>query len=198
MNTRLDKKLELYPCMMDTDSVVLSIRNFKTQWSGYDHFAYYFNQNVYPLFDTSGATEARYQMPETHDALGYMTNETDGEEITEFVATGPKCYSFKTAKYESTKGKGISKKLQTSLLNFNLYQSVVNGEIFEPDGTFKREKYQTTFNDFKSAKFGVTTMSVRKQFVTLVDMKAHYGTNSTEYAIFGSEKHLKAIEEERC
>ena len=194
---KMGNGLEIHPCMMDTDSVVLSIKNFKNHWKNYDHFAYEFNQNVYPLFDTSGAEDPQYQMPETHDALGYMTNETDGEEIIDFIATGPKCYSFKTADSEKVKGKGISLKLQKSLLNFNLYKSVVDGSIFEPNGTFNDKKYTTKFNDFRSARFGISTVATEKKFVTLVDMKAYYGTNSTEYAIFGSEKHLKAVSEER-
>ena len=195
--------VEIHPCMMDTDSCVLSIKNFKQIWESYDHFAYDFNNGVYKLFDTC-CSEEKYQMPETHDALGYMTNETDGVEIVDFVAVASKCYSYKTIKkveeevkeVSTCKGKGVSKDLQGECLNFDLYKSVVNGSIFEPDGSFNRKKYSVTFNDFKSAKFGVNTVPVTKQFVTLVDMKSYYGENSSEYCIFGSEKHRLAKEAE--
>jgi hypothetical protein len=88
------------------------------------------------------------------------------------------------------KGKGIAKAVQKDYLNFDLYQSVVDGTIFED---FSREKYSVTQNEFKTDKFTIETRATTKQYVTLVDLKSYYGTNSSEYAIFGSEKHKSLL-----
>jgi hypothetical protein len=184
--------MELHPCFYDTDSCCISIKNFKKHYKSIDEFTYKFNKEEYVLFDTSDNIP-EYQMPETHSILGCMTNETKNKEITHFAGVASKCYSYKTADDSCTKGKGISRALQKDYLNFALYQSVVDGSIFDD---FSRDKFSVKFNEFKADKFNIETRSMTKQYITLVDLKSYYGTNSGEYAIFGSEKHFQLLEED--
>lgn len=190
------RHLELVPLMTDTDSFYYGVRNFKRWWGSYAEFITEYNKECYQVFDTSCCPE-EYQDPSTHDTLGMLTNE--GFEASggvtdffdDFVACAAKCYSYKISKKESSKGKGISKALAKELFSFELYASVVNGSIFE--GGYKAEDYTAHFNDFKTAKFGVTTVPMSKSFVTLVDLKSYAATNGEECLIFGSEKHLQAL-----
>ena len=187
------KGLEVHPLFYDTDSVYISIKGFRKEFNSIADFCFRFNNEVYKLFDTSGFSK-EMQHPETHNALGYMTLEADGNEITDFAGVAAKCYSYTYAEKATTKGKGISKALQKQHLNFKLYKSVVDGSIFDD---FSREKFSCSFREFRTTGFTVETRESSKQFVTLVDLKSYYAWNSTEYAVFGSEKHKALLEAEK-
>jgi hypothetical protein len=191
---KLKPELTIHPCFYDTDSCYISIGGFRKEFKSIQDFCYRFNTEVYQLFDTSSFPK-ELQHPETHNALGYMTLEADGLEIADMACVAAKCYAYKTAdpKVGSTKGKGIAKALQKQHLNFNLYQSVVDGTIFQD---FSREKYSCSFREFRTTGFTVDTRTSSKQFITLVDLKSFNPENSSEYAIFGSEKHKEFLRKE--
>lgn len=186
------KGLTVHPCFYDTDSCYVSIAGFRKEFKSIQDFCFRFNNEVYKLFDTSGFPE-ELQHKETHNALGYMTLEAGGCELTHFAGVAAKCYSYKYGEKSTTKGKGISKALQKQHLSFPLYMSVVDGTIFQD---YSREKYSCSFREFRTTGFTIDTRDSAKCFVTLVDLKSYYGENSSEYAIFGSEKHkaLLALE----
>jgi hypothetical protein len=70
---------------------------------------------------------------------------------------------------------------------------VVDGTIFQD---FSREKYSCSFREFRTTGFTVDTRTSSKQFITLVDLKSFNPENSSEYAIFGSEKHKEFLRKE--
>lgn len=186
------KGMSVHPCFYDTDSAYISIKGFRKEYKSIQDFCFRFNSEVYKLFDTTGFP-AEMQHPETHNALGFMTLEAGGNEITDFAGVAAKCYSYTYAEKATTKGKGISKALQRQHLSFPLYKSVIDGSIFRD---FSRERYSCNFREFKTTGFTLNTRDSSKCFVTLVDLKSYYGENSSEYAIFGSEKHKLLLTQE--
>ena len=186
---KVSPDLEIHPCFTDTDSYCMSIKNFKDHFESIDEFTHRFNNEVYPLFDTTGNIP-KYQMPETHTKLGFMTNETDNKEITKWVGIASKAYSYESDHGGHTTGKGISRDLQAQCLNFDLYESIVDGSILEG---YTKDRYSVSFNDFKTQRFNVATVGVKKCFTTLVDLKSYCPENSDKCYIFGSKEHLKYL-----
>jgi hypothetical protein len=191
--------MELHITFMDTDSVVYSIRNFYRHFQHQSEFSVRFNNEVYPVFDTS-FNLAGWQQPETHEELKFLKDEFKGVELLEVNALCAKCYSCLLANdKEVLKAKGISKRLAKRLLDHTLYGKVIDGSILEATGYVDaaaelRDKYMVTFGMIKSGKFTIENIDFCKQYLTLVDLKAYYPENSGAYQVYGSVEHLETLQ----
>jgi hypothetical protein len=70
------------------------------------------------------------------DNLGDWTCELKGDVISEFLATAPKCYSYKTkGGKDTTKVKGITLNYENSeLINFESMKQIIDGEYSNKRG----------------------------------------------------------------
>ena len=182
--------------MTDTDSYIFHIPNFKNCFDSIDQMCYYYNQECYSAFDTT-FSEKRYQQPETHQAFCHFKNETKGVSLVEFNGIAPKRYSYRLesvegkAGKECIKGKGIPAAMQKKHFKMDLDRQVIDGTIlddfFDEAGN---ANHVCEYTNILSKRTKLVNINVKKSFITLVDLKNHYGENGIEYSIFGSKKHL--------
>lgn len=186
--------------MFDTDSVIYSIENFFDHFKHQSEFSVRFNREVFPVFDTSFNLEG-WQQPETHEALKFMKDETKGIPLTTFTGLCAKMYSITTEKETTTKGKGIPKAVAKEVLTSEVYRAVVDGTMFTDHRDFGlcarelKERYTAAFGGIRANHLFLENREFRKQYLSLVDLKAYYGENSPNPLIFGSVEHLAAIAE---
>ena len=138
------EKLKL--CYVDTDSLVYDI---KTE-DFYEDIA----DNVPARFDTSGYCPNRpLPVGLNKKVIGLMKDELKGKIMTDFVALGPKLYSYKQLdSSEDKKCKGIKKCIVKKTLTFEDYKAC----LFS-DSTEYRSQLM-----FRSAKHEVHTIEVNK------------------------------------
>ena len=188
--------LTLEAQMTDTDSYIFHIPNFKKCFDSIDQMCYFFNKECYSAFDTTFSAK-QYQQPKTHQAFCHFKNETKGVPLIEFNGIAPKRYSYRLedvkgkAGKECIKGKGIPRAMQKKYFKMDLDRRVIDGTIlddfFDEDG---KANHICEYTNILSKRTKLMNISVKKSFITLVDIKNHYGDNGIEYAIYGSKKHL--------
>ena len=186
------KDVSMVPLMTDTDSYVFHIKNIQQYFpKGRQQFGYTFNKECYSCFDTTGWSE-EFSMPETHEALCHMKDETKGKQIIEFNGVAAKCYSFITEDGEEfIKGKGISKSLKKTYLKNKLYRDTIDGTIFGEE--YKNKSLTCEFGMINSRNMMLYNTDVKKSLVTIVDLKSYYTKNGQEHFIYGSKEHLDKI-----
>jgi hypothetical protein len=54
------------------------------------------------------------------------------------------------------------------------------------------------FGNFSSKQLGVSTVRVKKSYVSLVDLKSYYSENGTAPIVFGSKAHFEKMAEEKA
>ena len=103
----------------------------------------------------------------TGDMLGHMTNELSGKEITNFVSTGPKSYSFKYGdndeKY-AIKGFTLNHK-NNGILNHDSLSKIVTKQIRERTIVNKdkiTQKNQEIVNKYCEKVFGYDKKVIRQ------------------------------------
>ena len=129
-------------------------------------------------------------MPETHEALCHMKDETKGMQITEFNGVAAKCYSCLLEDGEVIlKGKGISKALQGIHLSHKLYGDFISGKIFGEE--YQGKDLTCNFGTINSKQMKLYNTDVKKNVVTIVDLKSYYSKNSEHHFIYGSKEHLE-------
>ena len=183
---------------------------------------YLFNTECYSAFDTT-FNEAEYQQPQTHQAFCHFKNEMGSTEILDINAVAAKCYSIvkeeseaqriKRERFEKRKalgrknrggldkmviikGKGVPAAQQKLHLTNDLYKRIITGEIFEDyleDGKVN-PKYTCEYSNISNKQAKLKNIKVKKNYVSLVDIKNFYGDDGIEYAVFGSKKHLDSVE----
>lgn len=190
-----EEKVSLFSIYTDTDSSVFQLKNIQNHFKSRQEFGYAFNKQCYSLFDTTG-WDAKYSMPETHDALAHLKDETKGKQIIEFNAVTAKCYSClleadANGKHElMLKGKGINKSLQKLYLSHKLYGDVITGKIFTEE--YDDVSLSCSFGTINSKQMKLFNTDVKKSIVTIVDLKSYYSENSEHHYIYGSKEHLDA------
>ena len=138
------EKLKL--CYMDTDSLVYHI---KTK----DFYAD-IADDVQTRFDTSGYIPGRLlPISLNRKVIGLMKDELGGKVMTEFVALGPKLYSYKKLDgSEDKKCKGIKKCVIKKTLTFEDYKTC----LFNDSTEYRSQLV------FRSSKHEVCTIEVNK------------------------------------
>ncbi len=143
-------RLELYKLMdklgprvfyVDTDSLIFSLK--KDDW-----------------------------MPQTGSYLGELTNELESDDnITEFAATGPKSYGFKTAKNKVTlKAKGITlNSSNAQIVTLESMVCLVHNYVTSRDTTHLLTRTDTIVRNKK--KFTLHNRSVLKRFKVVYDKR---------------------------
>ncbi len=111
-------------------------------------------------------------MPQTGSYLGELTNELEVDDnITEFAATGPKSYSFKTAKNKVTlKAKGITlHSSNAQIVTLESMVCLVHNYVTSRDTTHLLTLTETIVRNKK--KFTLHNRSVLKRFKVVYDKR---------------------------
>ena len=135
MKNKYDERANL--CYTDTDSFIVNVKT--------EDFYRDISENVIERFDTSNYIHDRLlPMGVNKKVLGLMKDELGGGIITEFVALGPKAYSYKTEdNVELKKSKGTKKCIINKMLNFNDYKNCLfdNGKVLRSQQRFKSKNH---------------------------------------------------------
>ncbi len=111
-------------------------------------------------------------MPQTGSYLGELTNELDADDnITEFAATGPKSYSFKTAKNKVIlKAKGVTlHSSNAQVVTLESMVCLVHAYVTSRDTTTLLTRTETIVRNKK--KFTLHNSSVLKRFKVVYDKR---------------------------
>lgn len=181
------KGLELLSCYVDTDSYISSvIQKGKVVFQNKMEMFKQFNE-FYNCIDMSWYS-GEYYSNKNEEQLGMFTDETESENVIEkCVFLCAKVYAIKSENFSKLRSKGISKTHAKKLCNFELYESIV-------DGTYNQEEKLTfEMKKIQNQNLEVKVINLKKQYITYVDIKNYYGTNSPNYLIFGEKAHLEKI-----
>jgi hypothetical protein len=181
------KGLQLHSCYCDTDSYISSVIQgdnivFKNKMEMFKEF-----NKVYNVIDMSWYKSNEYYSNENEEKLGMFTDELESEEsITKANFLCAKVYSLiGEVKTDKVKSKGIPISHAKRLCNYDLYETIIDGSYDKEEKlTFNMKKIQ---NQYLKVNF----IDLKKQYITYVDIKNYYPENSTEYLIFGEEKHIE-------
>lgn len=185
-----DLGLSLNLLYTDTDSVVFHIPDFRDVFESFDELSSWFNEDIFPVFDTR-FNAPEHQHPETHEAFSMFKNEVPAG-ISEFNGVCSKVYSYLTNDDKSgLRAKGVSKTIAKKLLSNALYHGVIVGTEVGKD-------HVCEFGSFSSKQLGVSTVRVKKSYVSLVDLKSWYGENGTAPIVFGSKAHFEKMAEAKA
>ena len=179
------KGLELVSCYCDTDSYVSSVVQkdkviFKNKMEMFKEFNKFHN-----AIDMSWYTGDNYSN-ENEEQLGMFTDELESEKAiinANFLCA--KVYSMVGEdNVNKLKAKGISKDHVEKLCNYELYETIIDGNYDKKEKlTFEMKKIQNQY-------LKVDYIDLKKQYITYVDIKNYYDKNSSDYLIFGEKKHL--------
>jgi hypothetical protein len=181
------KGLELLSCYVDTDSYISSvIQKGKVVFQNKMEMFKQFNE-FYNCIDMSWYS-GEYYSNKNEEQLGMFTDETESENVIEkCVFLCAKVYAIKSENFSKLRSKVISKTHAKKLCNFELYESIV-------DGTYNQEEKLTfEMKKIQNQNLEVKVINLKKQYITYVDIKNYYGTNSPNYLIFGEKAHLEKI-----